>query len=188
MYVFFFDLDNTLLKTNSLTFLNYLPAHPDEKKRNTEQIISKKMWNNIITSSYNKHIPVDFYLQNLLRQINYPKYIITNASHLHCTLSLENLGINNLWNGCVSLDDVSYATMKPNPRPYLLATNMSNTTPQKKTFIFFDDMEINLIVPKQLGWVTVLIGKKHNPYEISYIDYSFFNIYEALNFFIKATK
>lgn len=187
MYVFFFDLDNTLLRTQTLNFLNYLPPHPSNNTNNNNIKMSVDTWEKIIHDSYSRNISHDIYLHELLKQVKYPKYIITNASRLHCNLSLKNLGINTLWDGCISLDDVSRYTMKPNIKPYLLATQLSQTTPQQKSFIFFDDMEINLMVPKRLGWITVLIGKKHDVL-LSYIDYSFFNIYEALNFFIKATK
>ena len=204
MYVFFFDLDNVLLNTNELHFLQKLPMHPAPSTNHLSQNINYSMWHKLIRHEYNKHISNDIYLIELLNQIKHPKYVITNASELHCNLSLLSLGLNNIWSGCVNADMITNKRLKPHPEPYIIATQMAEQMDAEsinKLHIFFDDLENNLIIPKQLGWITVLIGKKITNNAITnnaitnnaitnntkHIDYSFYNIYEALNFFIKIT-
>ena len=184
MYYFFFDLDNTLMPTNQYSFLkqinySYHRMHVDIPNRNYHV-------GNIV-SNYQRNIHQDRRLYQLLSQLNFPKYIITNGSRIHCMLSLRNLGIMNLFQGGVDSNSIQYHQLKPNIHPYLAAMEMSKLNPDSDKCVFFDDIPDNHYVPKvKLNWITVLIGTtypdKQKPY---FIDFCFPDIYQALDFFIE---
>lgn len=181
MYYYFFDLDDTLMDTHSLKFFNYLNPYfqhlhsPHHRKHSI----------NVVTNTYSRNISKDTRLINLLKQINSPKYIITNASRIHCILSLRNLGIMNFFLGGIDANTILRHQLKPEIYPYLAAMEMSKVNLKKDKCIFFDNLEINLTSPKKLGWITVLIGKKYPPNKKpTYIDFCFLNIYDALKYFI----
>ena len=180
MYVLFFDLDNTLLNTDSLNFLNQIG--PIYQKLNHQHL--RKQGIQQIINIYQKNISPNQNLSKLLQSIKYPKYIITNASRIHSLLSLKSLGINHHFIGGIDANHLNRCHLKPSFHPYILAMKMANINPKKQKCIFFDDLEPNLIIPKKLGWITILIGtvypKSKKPL---YIDYCFSNIYKALNFF-----
>ena len=184
MYYFFFDLDNTLMPTNSFSFLSKLNYSFHNLHNNPD---NKSYYIDEITNNYRKHIKRDLKLFNLLSQINYPKYIITNGSRIHCMLSLKNLGIMNLFKGGVDSNSIQYHQLKPNIYPYLAAMEMSKMEPQTDKCVFFDDIPDNHLLPKvKLNWITVLIGKMYTDKEKPYfIDFCFPNIYQALIFFIQ---
>ena len=62
---------------------------------------------------------------------------------------------------------------------------MKKRTPGITKTFFFDDRSENLIVPKKLGWITVLVNpllyKKNENYH--HIDFIFPDIYKALEYF-----
>ena len=180
MYVLFFDLDNTLLNTDSLTFLNHIG--PIYQKLNNQNLRKQSIQQ--IVDNYRKNIPYNQKLSKLLEDIKYPKYIITNASRIHAVLSLKSLGINHHFLGGIDANHLNRYHLKPSFHPYILAMKMANINQKKQKCIFFDDIEPNLIIPKKLGWITILIGtvypKSKKPL---YIDYCFSNIYKALIFF-----
>ena len=179
MYVLFFDIDNTLLNTDSLTFLNHIgPTYQKLNNQNLRQQAIQQIVNN-----YRKNIPYNQKLSKLLQNIKYPKYIITNASRIHSLLSLKSLGINHHFLGGIDANHLNRSYLKPSIHPYILAMKMANINLKKQKCIFFDDLEPNLIIPKKLGWITILIGtvypKSKKP---PFIDFCFSDIYKALNF------
>ena len=179
MYVFFFDLDNTLLPTDSLTFLghaSYICGREMMDKRTRQNAINK------LTNLY-RNIRGDQKLLYLLNSLKYPKYIITNASRIHCMLSLKNLGIINQFTGGVDANNVTRKYLKPHFALYYLAHDISKIKKNNKC-VFFDDLPQNMIIPKKMGWITVLIGTKRKN---EYCDFAFPDIYKALEYFIKNT-
>jgi HAD superfamily hydrolase (TIGR01509 family) len=167
MYIFFFDLDNTLFPTDSSKFLHNLTSARLPTVGHMEAL-------------YNRNIGYDHKLRKLLHKIKYPKFIITNASRLHCLLILKNLGIMEYFGGGIDADHLRRQNLKPNPHPFMLAKNAFKIEKHNKC-IFFDDVSVNLIIPKRMGWITVLISKKRN--KLPYIDFWFPNIYKALSYF-----
>lgn len=168
MIYFFFDLDNTLMDTNSFHFLHNHNIRLDNAEK-----------------KYQENILKDPKLYCLLSKIKNPKYLISNGSRLHCLYSLKSLGIFNLFKGGVDSNSIDKQFLKPDIRPYLAAIELSNFDIIKDKGIFFDDIVENHILPKiKLKWITVLIHKtiKKKPL---YIDYIFTNIYDALLFFIR---
>lgn len=183
MYLFFFDLDDTLLNTSELTFLNNLRQFYHNLDNPNLQV--KNYCINSITTSYNKNISYNHRLRSLLVKINYPKYIITNASRIHSILSIKNLGIMDLFIGGIDANSIPRSELKPHPRPYKEALKIFKINNRKYKCIFFDNLAENHIEPKKMGWITVFIGQEYsNNGKPRYIDYCFINIYEALNFFI----
>lgn len=186
MFIFFFDLDDTLLKTSKLSFLNNIGISY-QNLGSTNLTIRNNCINNI-TSSYSQNIEYDLKLRTLLMKLNYPKYIITNATRIHSVLSLRNLGIIDLFLGGIDANSIPRSHLKPNILPYLEAFKLSNGN-SKNICVFFDNLEENHIQPKKLGWITVFIGRELFPSQKPhYIDYSFKNIYDGLSFFIKQNK
>ena len=179
MYVLFFDIDNTLLNTDNLTFLSQMgPIYQKLNHQNLRQQAIQQ-----IVKSYQKNISNNQKLSKLLENIKYPKYIITNASRVHAVLSLKSLGINHHFFGGIDANHLSRSHLKPSIHPYILAMKMANINQKKQKCIFFDDLEPNLIVPKKLGWITILIGtvypKSKKPL---FIDFCFSDICKALIF------
>ncbi len=186
MFIFFFDLDDTLLNTSQLSFLNYI-GYFYQNLGNSNSVVKNNCINNI-TTAYNQNIKYDTKLRTLLKNLPYPKYIITNASRIHSVLSLRNLGIIDLFLGGIDANSIPRSHLKPNILPYLEAFKMSNGN-SKNICIFFDNLEENHIEPKKLGWITVFIGKELSfNQKPNYIDYSFQNIYDGISFFINKKK
>ncbi len=184
MYLFFFDLDDTLLNTSQLTFLDYIRHFYHNLDNPNFQV--KNYCINAITSSYNQNISYDYQLRSLLIQLNYPKYIITNASRIHSILSLRNLGILDLFKGGIDANSIPRSKLKPHSLPYIEALKISKLDNKKYNCVFFDNLAENHVEPKKMGWITVFIGPEYtNKYgKPHYIDYCFNNIYDALKFFI----
>ena len=178
MYLFYFDLDNTLMKTDKMLFFKNLVFN------NTQT--DKNKYYNYLNKTYEMNIKKDNQLYELLKKIPSPKYIITNGSRTHCLLSLKCLGIFNQFQGGVDANSVSYKFLKPDIKPYLAALEMSKLNPQQDKGIFFDDIIENHILPKyKLNWITVLINSNYNSTnKPKFIDYCFNDIYSALEFFI----
>ena len=72
MYVLFFDLDNTLLDTDNLVFLNQI-GHLYNKINNQHL---RQLSIQQLVSEYQKNIPHNQKLSKLLEDIKYPKYIL----------------------------------------------------------------------------------------------------------------
>jgi len=173
MYIYIFDLDNTLLPTSDIQkkIVN-IPS-------NTPGISSTNFYNFIKKNNT---------LDQLIKKIPNKKYILSNATKLHVINSLERLGIINNFDEIIDRD-ITY-TLKPNLNNYIITMNLVssslNINNNLISYIFFDDMISNLITAKYIGWITVYIGNKQNRHNS--VDYSFNNIFDALLFFIKNKK
>ena len=90
--------------------------------------------------------------------------------------------------------------MKPNPLVYNKISYLCGLSLTEYNIYFFDNMAINLVYPKQLGWNTILIlplneeiilsaDKKVNDMLVlkanKYIDYKYDNINEAISRFLQ---
>ena len=62
---------------------------------------------------------------------------------------------------------------------------LNQVTPEvteTNTFVFFDDLLENLFTAKKKGWITIWIHPRFNTKKLyNFIDYSYPNIYDALN-------
>ena len=165
MYCLLFDLDNTLLPEDKINFIS--------------TISSDNSYSDIL-EKYIENLPPDIKLSMLLQNIPYPKGIISNASDVHIKCSLIALSIYSEFYDIIGGYNMN--KLKPNGDIYNIALdNYNKEYPFETfntTFIYFDDMEINLRIPNKLGWITVLIGDKK---DYSHVDYNFENIYDALS-------
>ncbi len=203
-YHLYFDLDNTLLKTSELTFLRHLPALAQRCQGTTPVTRARAnmggsnpqtVYLKTADQWYRRGILRDTRLQNLLSKIPYHKFIITNASRSHATLSLKHLGLMSMFSGMIDANHLSH--LKPHAEPYQKAQateariygypgNDKSAIPQPLQRVFFDDLVENLSYPHKNGWTTVLIG---HPKEFRHPDvtHSFPDIYSALESFVDST-
>jgi len=122
-------------------------------------------------------------LIQLLNNCNYNKYIYTNATYSHANFILNKLGVDDYFEKIYSRDNIPI--MKPSYKSaFDIENDISKNYNYKNTFYFFDDLLENLEMGKNRNWITIWI---HPLYQYkdkyNYIDYSFPDIYSALNYF-----
>jgi len=155
MNIYIFDLDDTIVKHNSLKI------------------------------DYNDYKYDPEFLKLLEKCKCDKKYIFTNGTDGHAKLILNNMGISNVFDFIFSrtnnismkpiLSSYVYVQNK------IIEMNMNmNINQQFNDYFFFDDQLNNLSIAKDyMGWKTIWIHPNflNKP---DYIDYSFPNIYQAL--------
>lgn len=89
------------------------------------------------------------------------KIIHTNGSQDHAIKITQKLKLDGVFDMIFGIDDTYYVA-KPQKKSFNIVINKANINP--KTAIFFEDDIRNLHYPKELGMITVHIGKKkhHN--------------------------
>jgi len=181
MYNFIFDIDDTLYQNQTLEkplskdlFHMYFLYSQEINYKKKNAILEK------IILRYQKTFKYDRYLDTLMEKIPYPKHIITNSRNIHCFITLYLLGMKKHMN--IILTAETQNRMKPYPMVYKHFEKLNQKNYQN---IFFDDKIENLIVPNSLGWITVLINPDIYIKKIitPYIDYVFYDIYQALQYF-----
>ena len=166
-----FDLDDVLLQTTSI-FSSEKIRHIIE---NTTDIIK----------AYRSCIQPDPELYQKLKQLQGPKFILTNASRVHAYASIQALQIQPFFIG--QLDADSGIRLKPSVNAYVnMQKIINNQLPEKNTkIVFFDDRLENLVVPFQMGWITVWIKPYHvNSQKPHYAHYVFHSVHDALSYMI----
>ena len=162
MVKFIFDLDYTLYSANDC-------IETDNS--------------NIFYNSFKKKN----FMNLLLDQIKYDKYIFTNGSYSHAELVLQKLENKNMFKDIISTDMV-FDNLKPAPIMYEAAIQKFKISKNEKVY-FFEDSEENLEMAKnKYNWVTVLIDPVSQGKKSKYIDYRFRTIEESLLFFIVKDK
>lgn len=168
---FVFDLDDVLLQTTSIfaspTVIHTIRSTPD------------------IVQAYKQCISPDPELYRKLQLLRGPKFILTNASRAHAYASIQALHLQPFFVG--QLDADSGTQLKPASDAYVHMQHIINqqipTT--DKLLIFFDDRVENLIVPHQMGWVTVWIEPRSVPLtKPDHVSFAFANVNDAISFFI----
>ena len=171
VYVYVFDLDNTLMDTNRLFAEQRGSVITDQN----------------IEREYDRLVPTDPYLIHLLRHVRGQKYILSNGTRAHVYQSCRALGIRPLLAGQVDRNTGPH--MKPHPSIYNVTHNyITGAVPDRTSIIFFDDLVENLVYPKTLGWTTVLINPRFTQQSLDHVDVVFPDIYTALNECIKHLK
>lgn len=121
----------------------------------------------------------DTQLSYLLEKLPFNKFIFTNGTFQHGMSCLQIMNILNNFDKIVARDTIN--DLKPNITSFKQFINLTNIKNKDKC-IFFEDNIDNLMQAKNLGWITVLITKKHIINEN--IDFQFPNIHVALNYFL----
>tara|TARA_Y100000817_G_C16777884_1_gene509198 strand:+ start:306 stop:767 length:462 start_codon:yes stop_codon:yes gene_type:complete len=132
MQVYVFDLDDTLLMSNS--YSNY---------------------NDI---SINKYLINIFNEINVIN--DYPIYIYTNGTYGHAMASLEALNLSNYVNGIFARDTIPY--MKPLYNSFSYVDNSIKQEHPNSKIYFFDDLLENLYTSSHFGWYTIYVNKRDN--------------------------
>ena len=183
MYNFIFDIDNTLYQENNLKipFSNDLWLLYSQFTKEKNQKKKHKIFEKIVLR-YKKTFQYDYKLNKLLETLPYQKHIITNSKNIHCFTTLYLLGILKNFN--VILTAETQSKMKPYPLVYNYFEKLKKNNNKN---IFFEDRIENLIYPKKLGWITVLIDPYiySNQIKVNYVDFVFPDIYKALEYFNK---
>ena len=149
MKVLIFDLDDTLLMSNSY-----------------------EKYSDIVPNNH---------LKLLFRYISNPIFIYTNGTIGHAIDSLNGMECYN------SFKDRIYARDTiPFMKPYFKSFNHVNNSilydyGHNEKRIFFDDLQHNLLVAKNLGWETVWISPEaDNNNKLYYIDHAYTHVIDAL--------
>ena len=122
-------------------------------------------------------LPKDLLLREELIKIKEKKYIFTNGSHSHVKNIINQLGIEDLFDGAFAITDADFIP-KPSIEPYKKIIKKFNLDPKKS--ILIEDIAHNLKQAKFLGMKTVWLENdaafaskdKDRPY----IDYKIKNL------------
>ena len=123
----------------------------------------------------------DYQMKNLLHRIQYPKFVLTNATYGHANFIVNKLGIEDEFIKIYARDNIFQ--MKPNPYCYdSVETDISHTLQSDlNEYIFFDDLLVNLEVAKNNSWRTVWISPDYiESYKYPYVDKAFPTLKDAL--------
>ena len=130
---------------------------------------------------YHKIRP-DYHLKAQFQRIQYPKFILTNATFEHANVILNKMDVVDEFEKIYSRDNIP--RMKPAISCYNSVQNdiMSHLQTYDMNYIFFDDLVSNLQGAKNLRWKTVWISPEYKSYvNYPFIDEAFPSLKEALD-------
>ena len=129
---------------------------------------------------YHKIRP-DYHLKAQLQRIQYPKFILTNATFEHANVILNKMDVVDEFSKIYSRDNIP--RMKPALECYArVQTDICNElNTSKNNYIFFDDLLTNLKNAHLMGWRTVWISPDYNNNNYEFIDHSFPSLKMALD-------
>jgi putative hydrolase of the HAD superfamily len=96
-------------------------------------------------------------LADALDRLDGRKLIFTNGTTKHAVRVLEKLGLKNHFEAIYDIVDSDYIP-KPVRTPYDKFVKLYGIRPETSTF--FEDIQQNLSVPREMGMTTVLISEK----------------------------
>lgn len=125
-------------------------------------------------------------LNNNLTSLRGKKVLFTNGNLLHTLACIRKMKLEKIFNK-ISCRELS--GFKPDINSYMRLFRIANIKFEEKTFFFEDTIE-NLLMAKNLGWITVFISPNKNirnnvKRTFPKIDYVFSNIIEATNHFLQ---
>jgi putative hydrolase of the HAD superfamily len=199
-----FDLDNTLYSGQTKVFSEvdkkmsaYISKKLDVDLIKAKEIQKKYFYDTGTTLSglmkYNKvnpheflefvhdidisWLPKDLLLREELIKIKEKKYIFTNGSHSHVKNIINQLGIEDLFDGAFAITDADFIP-KPSIEPYKKIIKKFNLDPIKS--ILIEDIAHNLKQAKFLGMKTVWLENSEHfaskDKDKPYIDYKIKNL------------
>ena len=106
----------------------------------------------------------DARLTEMLAELSYPKWILTNSDRAHSQRVLAALGVQQFFRGIIDITAMNFHN-KPEPEAFEVALKMAGDPPPKRC-VFVDDIPRNLVPAKALGMYTILVGADHGTPEI----------------------
>ena len=130
---------------------------------------------------YHKIRP-DYHLKAQLQRIQYPKFILTNATFEHANVILNKMDVVDEFRKIYSRDNMP--RMKPSLECYArVHKDITNELQTNNTsYLFFDDLLDNLKNANIMGWTTIWISPncKDKP-NYPFLDYAYPSLKEALD-------
>lgn len=104
----------------------------------------------------------DYQLNHQLQSIQYPKFVLSNATFSHANLILNRLSIDDHFKKIYSRDTIP--EMKPSELCYQSVQSDIQHMLQDNynQYIFFDDLLENLRGAYEMGWRTIWISPKYS--------------------------
>jgi pyrimidine 5'-nucleotidase len=96
----------------------------------------------------------DKQLQNLFSSIQGEKIVLTNNPSEFANIILDSLGIKKYFSKIIGMRELNYC-LKPDPRSFSFLFPILK---KGKKIIFVDDEVENIIIAKEIGFMTVLVG------------------------------
>jgi HAD superfamily hydrolase (TIGR01549 family) len=119
---------------------------------------------------------------SLLKKNGFPLCLITNTDKPSFLMALKKLNVNTIFDFVITSFDVGI--LKPDKRIFLLATEKLKLKPSECMMVG-DSIEEDILTPRKLGMVTVLIDRKNCykkvPQGANYLIKSLFELKEILN-------
>ena len=134
-------------------------------------------------------VSTNTFLRDLIESKGFDKiYIYTNGTYGHGYNVCNHLNIYDKVSFIYGRDNLDFLYpkhMKPHEESFNFVNGsiktdagIFNDNPENHQIYFFDDLDVNLMTAKSIGWNTILI--KPNGEKKNYIDHVFSNIYSAL--------
>ena len=119
-----------------------------------------------------EYLTPDKQLNQVLAQLHYPKWVLTNSDQAHSQRVLAALGVQEHFSGIIDITALEFRN-KPEPEAFELALALAGS-PHPGECVFVDDIPKNLAPAKALGMYTILVGADDGSPEI---DVQIPNIY-----------
>ncbi len=103
------------------------------------------------------YIKPDPELRSFLISLPQNKFIFTNADLAHATRTLDVIGIRDCFDGIIDVRALQFHC-KPEPEAYQIAQRLAGENNPEQCIII-DDSELNLAGARQMGMITVLVGR-----------------------------
>ena len=117
-----------------------------------------------------KPIKKNLDLKSELKRFKGKKIIFTNGTTEHAINVLKKVGVFKEIDNIFDIKDADYVP-KPDLLPYKKVVNKFKIIPHNT--IMIDDIKVNLVTAKQLGFGTILVSDKQSHLKNNLIDYSF---------------
>lgn len=111
-----------------------------------------------------EYLSPDNRLDQILAELHYPKWVLTNSDRAHSQRVLAALGIQDHFSGIIDITALEFRN-KPEPEAFELALTLAGS-PTPDECVFVDDIPKNLVPAKDLGMYTILVGADHGTPEI----------------------
>lgn len=128
-------------------------------------------------------------LNNNIKSLKGKKVLFTNGNLLHTMACIRKMKLENVFHKISCRELTGF---KPDINSYLRLFKIANLNFNEKTYFFEDTIE-NLLIAKNLGWITIFISPNRNVRRnvkntFPKIDFVFSDVMEATNHFLQLQK